>query len=258
MGKTVFSNERTIIQPEFKLPAGFLFNKTQQMDGLKFLEALPDNSTPLVFFDPQYRSVLTKLKYGNEGERQKERSQLPQMHDWVIADFIREIERILMPSGHMMLWMDKFILCSGASTVFPIITDIKKALRLVDMITWNKGKMGMGYRTRRCSEYLTIYQKPPIRAKGVWTVHNIPDDWSEKADKSHPHAKPLGLLEKLIEATTNPGDVVVDPAAGGYNVLRAARKAGRQFLGCDLLYPEDDFLVAPIDEAGYIHFLPSA
>jgi site-specific DNA-methyltransferase (adenine-specific) len=251
MGKSVFSNQRTIVQPEFELPAGLMFDRPQLMNGLEFLAQLPDNSIPLVFFDPQYRQVLNKLKYGNEGERQKDRAKLPQMTDEIIFSFQTEIKRVLMPSGHMMLWADKYIVVNGS--FFGGVA----GLQAVDLITWNKGRMGMGYRTRRCSEYLMIFQKPPIRAKGVWTIHNIPDDWTERTDKSHPHAKPIGLLEQLIRATTNEGDIVVDPAAGGYNVLRAAKKAGRRFIGCDLLWPEDDYLVAPIDEAGYVHFLGS-
>jgi site-specific DNA-methyltransferase (adenine-specific) len=43
------------------------------------------------------------------------------------------------------------------------------------------------------------------------------------------------LQERLIQAVTNPGDIVVDPAAGGYSVLKAARNTERRFLGCDLL-----------------------
>ena len=33
----------------------------------------------------------------------------------------------------------------------------------------------MGYRTRRKSEYCLVLQKVPLRAKGVWRSHNIPD-----------------------------------------------------------------------------------
>jgi site-specific DNA-methyltransferase (adenine-specific) len=249
MGNNVFSNKRTIIQPEFSIPDGLVANKPQVMDGIELLKKLPDDSIPLVFFDPQYRGILNKLNYGNEGERQKERSKLPQMDQNTIISFVSEITRILIPSGHLMFWVDKFTLLGG-SISSPI-------LGTVDMITWNKQRMGMGYRTRRCSEYLVIYQKKPIRAKGVWTIHNIPDDWPERMDKSHPHAKPIGLLEKLICAVTNEGDMIVDPAAGGYNTLRAASHTGRNFIGCDLLWPEDDYLVAPIDDAGYIHFLGS-
>ena len=55
----------------------------------------------------------------------------------------------------------------------------------VDAMTWDKGRMGMGYRTRRRTEYLLVLQKEPTRAKGVWTAHDIPDIWLEKVEKKH-------------------------------------------------------------------------
>jgi site-specific DNA-methyltransferase (adenine-specific) len=230
-------------------------NQPQIMDGCTMLTGLASDSIPLVFFDPQYRSILNKQKYGNEGNRQKERFQLPQMNHQTIKKFLEQIERILVPSGHLMMWIDKFILCEGLS----IYTD-GTIFKQVDLLTWDKQKIGMGYRTRRKSEYLVIFQKPPVRAKGVWKVHSIPDVWPEKATKEHPHAKPIGLLKKLIEAVTNVGDIVVDPCAGGYGVLRATSIMNRQFIGCDLLphtfSPEEryeiQYLTAPMDQAGYI------
>ena len=42
-------------------------------DALQLLRGLTSGCTPLVFFDPQYRGVLDKLKFGNEGARQKGR-----------------------------------------------------------------------------------------------------------------------------------------------------------------------------------------
>ncbi len=204
------------------------------MDGLRMLKMIEDNTAPLVFFDPQYRSVLGKQGYGNEKKsRQANRSELPQMSDTVIHNFIAEIERILMPSGHLMFWVDKYIVCNGITTLMQDST-----LQLVDMITWNKGRMGMGYRTRRYCEYLVIFQKPPVRAKGVWRNHDIPDVWSErieKGDKNHIHAKPAKLQERLIDAVTNQGDVVIDPCAGGFSVMKSAHNSKRNFLGCDVL-----------------------
>lgn len=111
-------------------------------------------------------------------------------------------------------------------------------LPLVDMITWNKDRMGMGYRTRRFSEHLMIFQKMPVRAKGVWRIHDIPDVWTEKienGDKNHAHAKPVELQKRLIKAVSNVGDYVVDPAAGGYSVMKAALETDRHFIGCDIL-----------------------
>lgn len=228
----VFSNSRHIVQPVFKLK-GLKRDTPQKMDGLMLLKKLPDNSIPLVFFDPQYRSVLDKQSYGNEGERQKDRSKLPQMENKTIHQFIAEIERILLPSGHLMLWVDKYILCNGVHHLLE-----KANLSLVDMITWNKDRMGMGYRTRRFGEHLMIFQKLPVRAKGVWRIHDIPDVWTEKVengDKNHAHAKPIGLQRRLIKAVTNTGDFIVDPAAGGYSVLKSALAEERHFIGCDIL-----------------------
>lgn len=232
--KTVFSNGRDIEQPKFSKIKGLTIDKKQKMDGLVLLNKLRPDSIPLVFLDPQYRSVLDKQKYGNEGKnRGKKRAELPQMTDKVISSFLREIERALIPSGHLMLWVDKFIVGTGVNAMIEGVS-----LQLVDLITWNKGRMGMGYRTRRYSEYLAIFQKPPVRAKGVWKIHDIPDVWEEKieiGDKNHTHTKPIGLQMRLIEAVTNEGDVIVDPCAGGYSAMKAAHTVDRHFLGCDIL-----------------------
>lgn len=227
--KNVYSKVRQLIQPKIELN-GLLMDAPQTMDGIELLYKLPLNSIPLIFFDPQYRHILDRQSYGNEGERQKERAKLPQMNDTVITNFLTEIERVLMPSGHLMLWVDKYILCGCMNSLLS-----ESHLKLVDMITWNKQRMGMGYRTRRYGEYLLILQKQPIRAKGVWQIHNIPDVWAEKVDsQSHAHAKPLELQKALILAVTNKNDIVVDPSAGSYSILKAASATGRHFIGCDI------------------------
>ena len=103
------------------------------------------------------------------------------------------------------------------------------------MVTWDKGTFGMGYRTRRRAEYCVVMQKQPRRAKGIWQSHNIPDVYKEKASRAdHPHAKPVVLQGELMAAVSNEGDFVIDPAAGSFSVLQAARNLRRTFLGCDL------------------------
>ena len=228
---TVYSNERTgsIVQNE--LPPSIPRDTRVAMDGLDFLAQLPDASIAATFFDPQYRGVLDKLSYGNEGVlRGKQRSALPQMSSETIAEFIRAIDRVLGPSGHLFLWIDKFHLCSGIDEWTEGTT-----LETVDLITWNKGRIGMGYRTRRTAEYLIVLQKAPKRAKGIWTRHDIPDVWDEKAPTlKGVHPKPVELQQALIEATTAPDDPVLDPAAGSFSVLEACQLAGRTFVGCDV------------------------
>jgi hypothetical protein len=151
------------------------------------------------------------------------------MSEETIGEFIAGISKALIPSGHLFLWVDKFHICTGVEPWFE-----KFGLEIVDLVTWNKAKMGMGYRTRRYGEYLVIAQKLPKRAKGVWHRHNIPDVWTESVDEQYAHAKPVILQAALIEAVTDPGDVILDPSAGSYSVLEAAQWVGRNFIGCDV------------------------
>ena len=229
---TVFATTRTprlggtqIVQ--WPLP----LNQRNQFDGLDWLAALDAETIPLCIFDPQYRGILDKMQYGNEGvSRGRARSGLPQMGEEIIAEFIAGIATALIPSGHLFLWVDKFHLCTG---VGPWVQEW--GLEVVDLVTWNKDRIGMGYRTRRVGEYLLVLQKPPKRAKGVWQRHNIPDVMTEKVERvGNVHPKPVNLQARLIEAVTDPGDVVLDPAAGSYSVMTAAHLVGRQFLGCDI------------------------
>lgn len=230
-GLSVYSTDRDLISPAIALPPGLQFNARLRMDGVRFLDSLPSDAIPIAFFDPQYRGVLDKLKYGNEGQnRGRARSSLEQMSAQLIGEFIRGISSTLIPSGHLFLWMDKFHLCTGFSDW---LTGTQ--LEVVDMITWDKGRIGMGYRTRRTAEYLVILQKQPRKAKGVWKIHTIPDVWREQVQrKGHTHKKPVELQAKLIEAVSNIGDIVIDPAAGSFSVMDACLLSDRFFLGCDL------------------------
>ena len=213
----------------------YAINKKNKANGLDLLADINDKTVATAFFDPQYRGVLDKLKYGNEGKaRGKERCKLTQMDEDTIVTFIKEIDRVLKDSGHLFLWVDKFHLCQGVLDWF---TDTN--LNLVDMVVWDKGKIGMGYRTRRKSEYLVVLQKSPVRAKGCWNDHSIPDVWEEKTPKIHPHSKPIELQKRLITATTQYGDYVLDPASGGYSVYEGCKALGRDFIGCDIEYGED-------------------
>lgn len=208
-------------------------NARQRMGAATMLAEVPDRSATLAFFDPQYRGVLDKMKFGNEGARQKGRALLPQMGYAAIRAIAGELARVLKPSGNLCLWVDKFTVAEGHHRGWLGETGLK----VVELIHWNKGRMGMGRRARCRSEYLVIAQKPPTRA---WRDHGIEDTWLEQSDRSgHPHAKPLALQQRLIREMTKRGDLVVDPCAGGYGVLEACRATGRQFMGCDIAGEHD-------------------
>lgn len=210
-----------------------LTNARQVMDGYALLRALPENSAKLAFFDPQYRGLLDAMNYGNEGERQKKRSQLPQMSEEQIGRWVRRIAQVLKPSGHLVLWTDKWGIGEAKHRDYMRGAD---ELQRVDLLCWNGLRPGNGKRFRCVSQYAVIIQKKPIKAAGCWTDHRMRDCWPEHSDRAlHPHAKPAQLLERLIRATTKQGDMVIDPCAGGYGVLEACMLTRRTFIGCDLI-----------------------
>jgi len=234
--RQVYGHDTKLKTKKFAIPHPFVLNQPNILDGSTLLTSLPDASVPLTIFDPQYRGVLDRQKYGNEGARQKTRALFEQMSEEKIQNFICDISRILSKSGHLLLWIDKYHLCTGMRHW---LSDT--SLEVVDMVVWNKKRMGMGYRTRRFGEYCMILQKQPLRAKGVWKAHDIPDVWDERLPGRNGHVKPIKLQKRLIEALTNPEDIVVDPAAGSYTVLKACKETNRRFLGCDLVEPTSFF-----------------
>jgi site-specific DNA-methyltransferase (adenine-specific) len=205
-------------------------NVAQRGDALELLRALSDACSPLVFFDPQHRGVLDKLAFGNEGARQQGRTLLPAMTESYIDAVCIEIARVLKPSGAPMRWLDTFGLVEARVA--------RELLVGVDLIAWDNQRMGMGKRSRRRGDYLLVLQKPPVRCGNTWTDHGIPSRWTEKVERSllHPHIKSVELITRLIAATTAPGNLVVDPAAGSFAVMQAAHSLGRQFIGCDIAY----------------------
>jgi hypothetical protein len=58
--------------------------------------------------------------------------------------------------------------------------------------------------------------------------------------RSHPHIKPISLITRLSGAVTKPGDLVVDPAAGGFTVMHVVAEMGRKFIGCDIAHHKED------------------
>lgn len=52
----------------------------------------------------------------------------------------------------------------------------------------------------------------------------------------YPTQKPLALLERIIQASSNPGDVVLDPFCGCGTAIAAAQRLGRRWIGIDITH----------------------
>jgi site-specific DNA-methyltransferase (adenine-specific) len=211
--------------------AAFALNIAQPGDALALLRSLSEGCAALGFFDPQFRELLDRQKYGNEGERQSARAKLPAMSSDYIDAVCVEFARVLKPSGYLLRWTDKFCLCQGHHLRIP-----SDAFEIVDLIATDIGRIGQGARARYRGDYVLVMQRPPRKARTTWRDRGIPDRWIEKVDRRiHPHIKPIELITRLIAATTAPGELVVDPAAGSFVVMHAAHQLGRDFIGCDLV-----------------------
>lgn len=76
-----------------------------------------------------------------------------------------------------------------------------------------------------------------IRPKQGRLRNNLWDDIPEAKGKErlgYPTQKPLALLERIIQASSNPGDVVFDPFCGCATTIEAASALGRSWIGIDI------------------------
>src|SRR5262247_2195788 len=111
----------TGLEAALAAPTPFIFalNVAQVGDALELLRSLPDSSAALGFFDPQFRELLDRQKYGNEGERQSARAKLPAMSEDYIDAVTVEFARVLKSSAYLMRWTDKYCLCEGRHLRIP-------------------------------------------------------------------------------------------------------------------------------------------
>lgn len=116
----------------------------------------------------------------------------------------------------------------------------------------------------RLKRYLDEVPGKPIG--NIWT--DIPPIGAQAAERlGYPTQKPLALLARIIEASSNPGDIVLDPFCGCGTAVHAAQMLDRQWIGIDIThlaitliekrlrdtFPPDEFTVIGVPED-----LPSA
>jgi site-specific DNA-methyltransferase (adenine-specific) len=93
-----------------------------------------------------------------------------------------------------------------------------------------QSKPGMVPRFKR---YLDEQRGLPIG--DVWT--DIPPLNSQAQERlGYPTQKPVALLERIISASSKPGDVVLDPFCGCGTTIHAAEKLGREWIGIDITH----------------------
>lgn len=74
-----------------------------------------------------------------------------------------------------------------------------------------------------------------IRAQDIWTDID-PLNMASKERLGYPTQKPVALLERIIAASSNPADLVLDPFCGCGTTIHAAQKLGRRWIGIDVTH----------------------
>jgi site-specific DNA-methyltransferase (adenine-specific) len=208
----------------------YLLDTKQAGEAWELLTSLENNSTSLVFLDPQYEPVskVVSLDYP-----------LYPQSDYQIMQILQEIERILKPSAFCLLWVNKGLL--GSDRIANWMIKVHQ-LKIVDCLIWyKKNTLGLGNWLRSNAEFCFLLQKYPQSGK-LFKNRSFGNVWEEATisanKRQHPHQKPRELIKALIEATTNEKDLVVDPCAGSFVVLEICQELKRDYLGVDLTFKE--------------------
>ncbi|HEX3640923.1 MAG TPA: DNA methyltransferase, partial [Ktedonobacteraceae bacterium] len=85
----------------------------------------------------------------------------------------------------------------------------------------------------RLKQYLD--EMPGVHLQSIWDdIFPIGAQAAERL--GYPTQKPLSLLERIIEASSNPGDVILDPFCGCGTAIAAAQKLDRRWIGIDITH----------------------
>ena len=230
------------------------------MDNLKFMRSLDDNSMHLIVTSPPY----------NIGKSyESRRSQDVYLEEQ--AATIAEAVRLLHPKGSICWQVGNYI---AEGEIFPLDILLypifrTHGLQLRNRIVWTFGH-GLHCQKRFSGRHETIlwftkeddytFNLDPVRIpskypekkhfkgpnKGkisgnplgknptdVWDIPNVKANHVEKTD--HPCQFPVGLVERLVLALTNPGENVLDPYLGVGSSVVAALKNNRNAYGCDTM-----------------------
>jgi site-specific DNA-methyltransferase (adenine-specific) len=196
----------------------YLFaNKVIQGDCITVMRSLPNASVDLVLTDPPY--LVNYI--ARDGRR------CANDHDgrWLAPAF-RELHRVLKPdrlcvSFYGWPWIERFMAAWKQC-----------GFRPVSHLVWTKTHCSrQGYtQSHHEAAYLLAKGRPPKPAHPPKDV--LP--WEYTQNIHHPNEKPVSGLVPLIDAFSQPGDIVLDPFAGSGSTGLAACARQRRFILIEL------------------------
>jgi site-specific DNA-methyltransferase (adenine-specific) len=241
-------------KPHFSGDNFVLYNE----DCLKILAQLPENSIDMIFADPPYNLSNGGFTV-HAGKRVSVNKGNWDISNGLEKDFefhlrwINACRRVLKPNG--TIWISgtyhSIYECGFAlqKTGFHILNDItwykpnaspnlsgRYFTASHENLLWarkdKKGKHIFNYKEMRKGNWPSDFlKKPGKQMRSVWAI-NTPQKWEKKFGK-HPTQKPIELLKRIVLASTNKGDIVLDPFTGSSTTGLAAIMFGRKFIGID-------------------------
>ena len=241
--------------PEVDHPAPYFVSERRDFilydgDALALLPKLADASIDLIFADPPYflsNDGVTcqsgKMVSVNKGGWDRLES-VAAMHDFNRA-WLAACRAALKPNG--TIWV------SGTRHVIYSVGFAMQQLgfKLLNEITWEKPNpppnLSCRYFTHSTETILWAardakskhkfnyklmrMQNRDRQMKSVWQF--TAPTAAEKQSGAHPTQKPLALLERIIAASSEEGDLIVDPFVGSGTTGIAATRLKRRFIGID-------------------------
>ncbi|CAN5389747.1 hypothetical protein BH10ACI2_BH10ACI2_07540 [soil metagenome] len=229
-------------------------NKVICGDSFSLVEKLTFATFDLLFADPPYN--LTKA-FGKESFRERSSDEY---EDW-LDSWISKCVPLLKPTASIYI-------CGDWRSSAAIQRVGSRYFKLQNRITWEREKgRGAKQNWKNTAEdiwYFTVSDDftfnldavkvrrkvlAPYKENGspkdwqmgkngnyrdthpsnIWTDISVPF-WSMPENTDHPTQKPEKLLAKIILASTNPGDLVIDPFAGSGTTAVVAKKLDRNFV----------------------------
>ena len=258
-----------------KLPLDMIL----QGDCLAQLRTLPDNSVDVVFADPPYNLQLKGDLHRPDASKvdavddEWDKFDNFAAYDAFTRAWLGEAQRVLKPTG--TLWV-----IGSYHNIFRVGTALQDlGYWILNDIIWRKTNPMPNFRgTRFTNAHETlIWAAPDENATGytfnyqaMKTLNDdvqMRSDWSlpictggerlkdEGGSKLHPTQKPESLLHRVLLASTEVGDVVLDPFFGTGTTGAVAKKLGRHFIGIEA---EADYAEAAMQRIGRVEKLSDA
>ena len=219
-------------------------------DALELLSAIPEATVDCVWTDPPYTlsnggvtCVAGRMVSVDKGAWDRSRG-LVDDHEFNLA-WTKECYRILKPTGS--LWV------SGTLHFYPSVGMAlrQNGFRLLNDIIWEKTNPPPHLARKTFTHSTEVLLWASKEAKGYTFNYEAMKEenggkqmktvWQfsaagqkEKRFGKHPTQKPVALIRRCLRASTNPGDLVLDPFAGSASTGVAALELDRRFVGIEV------------------------